>query len=61
MSKSLQRIFILVLMGIGLGGYALYQLFKGPDPDHVFLGLCYLAAGSVAFGAVLRLPAKPVE
>jgi hypothetical protein len=61
MSKSLQRIFILVLMGIGLGGYAIYQLLKGPDSDHIFLGLCYLAAGIVAFVAVLRLPAKPVE
>ena len=61
MSKSLQRIIILVLMGVGLGGYAIYQLFKGPDSDHIFLGLCYLGAGIAAFVAVLRLPTKPAE
>jgi len=61
MSKSLQRIILLIGLGIGFSVFALYQMFKGPDSDHVFLGLAYLATGIVAFVAVLRLPAKPAE
>jgi multisubunit Na+/H+ antiporter MnhF subunit len=61
MSKSLQRIGLLLLMGVGLGAYAIYQIFKGPDADHVFLGLAYLGASIVAFVAVLKLPTKPAE
>jgi divalent metal cation (Fe/Co/Zn/Cd) transporter len=58
MSKSTQSILMLFLLGIGLGGYAIYQITSGPDPDHVWLGLFYLAASIVAFVALLRLPAK---
>ena len=61
MSKSAQRIVMLILLGIGLSGYAIYQILKGPDADHVFLGLFYLATGIIAFVAVLRLPTKPAE
>ncbi len=61
MSKSAQRILMLVLMGIGLGGYGIYQITNGPDPDHIALGIFYLIPALVAFVAVLRLPTKPVE
>ena len=61
MPKSLQSIIMLLLLGLGLGGYAIYQIFGGPDHDHVVLGLFYLATAVVAFGALLRLPTKPVE
>jgi hypothetical protein len=61
MSKSVQRIIMLLLLGVGLGGFGIYQIAGGPDSDHIALGIVYLAAGLVAFGAVLRLPTKPVE
>lgn len=61
MSKSMQRIAVLLLMGIGFGIYALYQIIQGPDSDHVFLGLFYLIPSLGAFVALLRLPTKPVE
>ena len=61
MTKSLQSIIMLLLLGLGLGGYAVYQIFGGPDSDHVVLGLFYLAAAVVAFGALLRLPTKPAK
>lgn len=61
MSKNLQRIILLIALGLGLGGYAIYQITSGPDQDHVFLGLFYLAASIVAFVALLRLPSKATE
>lgn len=61
MSKSMQRIVLLILMGVGLGGFGIYQMINGIGGDRVALGLFYLAAGIVAFVAVLRLPTKPVE
>ena len=61
MTKSLQSIIMLLLLGLGLGGYALYQIFGGSDGDHIVLGLFYLGAAVVAFGALLRLPTKPAQ
>lgn len=61
MSKSVYSIIMLFLMGIGLSGVAVFQILKGTDSDHVFLGLFYLAAGVVAFVSLLRLRTKPVE
>ncbi len=58
MSKSIQRIFLLLAMGIGFGLYALYQIKSGPDPDHVWLGLVYLIPSIAAFVALLMLPSK---
>jgi hypothetical protein len=61
MSKSLQRIIILILLGLGLGGFGIYQMIDGVGGDRIPLGVLYLATGVVAFVAVLRLPTKPVE
>jgi hypothetical protein len=61
MSKSLQRIAMLMLLGAGLSFYGIYQMIDGIGGDRIPLGLLYLAAGVVAFVAVLRLPTKPVE
>lgn len=61
MSKSVQRIIMLLLLGLGLGVYAVFQILKGPDSDHVWLGLAYLVPSIAAFIAVLKLPAKPAE
>jgi hypothetical protein len=61
MSKSMQRIVMLLLLGTGLGIYGLYQVFKGPTPDHVALGLFYMVPSVAAFVAVMKLPTKPVE
>ena len=61
MSKSVQRIMMLLLLGLGLGVYGVYQIVKGPDSDHVWLGLFYLVPSIAAFVAVLRLPTRPVE
>ncbi len=58
MSKSLQRIFILMLMGVGFAVFALYQITKGPDSDHVWLGVAYLVPSVAAFVALLKLPTK---
>ncbi len=61
MSKSLQRIGLLLLIGVGLGAYGIYQILKGSTADHVFLGIAYLVPSVVAFVAVLKLPTKPAE
>jgi len=61
MSKSLQRIVMLLALGIGLGLIAIYQIVKGTDSDHVILGLFYLIPSIAAFVAVMNLPTKPVE
>lgn len=60
MSKSLQRIFLLMLMGIGFGIVAIYQMLQGPGEDHVAIGVLYLIPSIAAFVALLRLPTKPV-
>jgi hypothetical protein len=61
MSKSIQRIILLVMLGVGLGAFGIYQMIYGIGGDRIFLGLLYLATGIVALVAVLRLPTKPVE
>lgn len=61
MSKNVQRIILLIAMGIGFGLYALYQITSGPDPDHVVLGLFYLVPSIAAFVAVIILPSRPAS
>ena len=61
MSKSLQRIVMLIGLGIILGITAIYQIVKGTDSDHVFIGLLYVIPSVTAFVAVLKLPTKPAE
>ena len=61
MSKSVQRIIMLLLVGLALGIFAIFQILKGPDSDHVLLGLAYLVPSIAAFVAVLKLPTKPAE
>lgn len=52
---------MLMLIGLGLGLYGIYQLFKGDTGDHVLLGLFYVAAAAIAFGALFRLYSRPAE
>ncbi len=61
MSKSTQSIIMLILLGLGLSGYGIYQMIDGVGGDRFALGLLYIAAGIVAFVSVLRLPTKPVK
>ena len=61
MSKSTQRIILLMVMGVGFGLFGLYQIAGGPNSDHVVLGLFYLIPSVAAFVALLRLPTKPAE
>lgn len=61
MSKSVQRIIVLMVMGLGFGLYALYQIKSGPDSDHVLLGIVYLIPCIAAFVALFMLPARPVQ
>jgi|GEM_PF-2842273 len=61
MSKNLQRILMLVGVGIALGAIALFQIVQGTDSDHVFIGIAYLVPSITAFIAVLKLPTKAAE
>jgi hypothetical protein len=61
MSRNMQRIMLLILTGVGLGGFAIYQIIAGAGSDHVAIGIAYLLASIVAFGAVIRLPTKAAE
>ncbi len=58
MSKSIQSIFMLLFLGIGLGAYGIYQILSGPSSDHVALGLVYMIPTVAAFLSLLKLPSK---
>lgn len=61
MSKSTQRIILLMLMGVGFALFGFYQIASGPSSDHVAIGLFYLIPSVASFVALLRLPTKPAE
>ncbi len=58
MSKSIQSMFMLLFLGIGLGAFGIYQILNGPSSDHVAIGLFYMIPTVVAFVSLLKLPSK---